>query len=147
MADILITRVFDAPRDRVFGHWVRAADLAAWFAPKGFTVTLSEADARPGGRWRVEYRSDESGQEYHEYGEFRVVEPPERLELTLTQQAADGEPGPETVVTVAFADHGGKTEMAFQQTGFTSVAVRDGNAEGWQECFKKLDTRLSEGER
>lgn len=143
MDGISITRIFDAPRDRVYGNWVRAEDLAGWFAPKGCTVTRSEVDARPGGSWRVEYRSDESGQEYHEYGEFRVVEPPERLELTLTQQAADGDPGPETVVTVAFADHGGKTEMVFLQTGFTSVAARDGNAEGWQGCFKKLDTQLS----
>jgi uncharacterized protein YndB with AHSA1/START domain len=143
MADISITRVFDAPRDRVYGNWVRAADLSGWFAPKGCTVTHSEVDARQGGRWRVEYRSDESGQEYHEFGEFRVVEPVERLVFTLTQQAVGSEQGPETVVSVSFADHDGKTEMAFQQTGFTSVAVRDGNAEGWQECFKKLDTRLS----
>lgn len=144
--DISITRIFDAPRDLVFRNWVRAAELGAWFAPDGFTVTRCEVDARPAGRWQVEFRSG-TGDAHREYGEFREVVRPERLVFTLTQQGADGGAGPETLVTVVFADHGSKTEMTFRQAGLGSMETRDGNAGGWKECFDKLEKHLSGGRR
>jgi uncharacterized protein YndB with AHSA1/START domain len=140
---IPIARTFDAPRDLVFRHWVRPEDLSTWFAPEGFTVTGCEVDARPGGRWRVEFKSA-AGQVHREYGEFREIVAPQRLVFTLTQQDGDGNTGPETLVTVTFAEQGAKTEMTFEQTGFESAPARDGNAEGWKECFDKLRQHLSE---
>ncbi|WP_203861151.1 SRPBCC family protein [Plantactinospora mayteni] len=138
---IPIVRIFDAPRDLVFRTWTTAEEVGTWFAPPGFEVTRCELDARPGGRWQVEFRSAD-GETHREYGEFREVVPPERLVLTLTQADGAGNTGAETVVTVVLADQGGKTEMTFEQTGFESVAVRDGNAEGWRGCFDKLDQHL-----
>ncbi|AVT31179.1 MULTISPECIES: SRPBCC domain-containing protein [unclassified Plantactinospora] len=138
---IPIVRVFDAPRDLVFRTWTRPEEVGTWFAPPGFQVTRCELDARPGGRWQVEFRSPE-GATHREYGEFREVVPPERLVFTLIQSDDAGNTGAETVVTVLLADHDGKTEMTFEQTGFESVAVRDGNAEGWRGCFDKLDAHL-----
>lgn len=143
---IPITRVFDAPRDLVFRNWVRAEDLSTWFAPEGFTVSRCEVDARPGGRWRVEFRSV-AGDVHREYGEFREVVEPERLVFTLTQQDGNGNTGPETLVTVDFVERSFKTEMTFEQTGFESATVRDGNAEGWKECFDKLERHLSQTTR
>ncbi|MDH2425351.1 SRPBCC domain-containing protein [Sphaerisporangium sp. TRM90804] len=143
---ISIVRLFDAPRALVFRTWVRAEDLGAWFAPEGFSVTDCEVDPRPGGRWHVHYRSAE-GELFRESGEFREVVEPERLVFTLLQQPPDGYLGADTLVTVAFAERGAKTEMAFLQTGFDSAALRDGVAEGWQGCFGKLDERLSANAR
>lgn len=141
---ISIVRIFDAPRELVFGNWVRAEDVATWFAPVGFTVAGCAVDARPGGHWWVEYEST-GGDRHREYGEFREVVPPERLVFTLTQQDGAGNTGPETLVRVILAERGGKTEMTFAQTGFRSAAVRDGNAGGWRGCFDKLDTHLAVG--
>jgi len=67
--------------------------------------------------------------------------------FTLTQQDGDGNTGPETLVTVVFVERGAKTEMTFVQTGFDSAAMRDGNAEGWRECFDKLEEHLSRNTR
>lgn len=142
---ISIVLIFEAPRKLMFRHWVRPEDLSAWFAPAGFTVTGCQVDARPGGRWQVEFTSA-AGQVHREYGEFREVVAPERLAFTLTQQDGEGNTGPQTQVTVTFADQDSKTEMTFEQTGFTSTAARDGNAEGWKECFDKLEQRLPETE-
>ncbi|WP_433330266.1 SRPBCC domain-containing protein [Spirillospora sp. CA-294931] len=50
------------------------------------------------------------------------------------------------MVTVGLAEHGTKTEMTFEQSGFGSAAVRDGNSEGWRECFAKLDAHLAHEE-
>lgn len=49
---IVSTRVFDFPRDLVFGAWTDPAHLAHWWGPKGFTNSFHEFDLRPGGNWR-----------------------------------------------------------------------------------------------
>jgi uncharacterized protein YndB with AHSA1/START domain len=138
---ISIVRDFDAPRELVFRDWIDPEEVATWFAPDGFTVTLCEVDGRRAGSWRVEYES-ESGERYLEYGVFHEVRPPEELVFTLKQESGTGRIGPTTLVTVQFADIGGKTRMSFVQTGLTSTVMRDDHVEGWSECFHKLARRL-----
>jgi len=50
--EVLITRVFDAPRELVWKAWTDPKDLVHWWGPKGFTNTFQEIDVRPGGVWR-----------------------------------------------------------------------------------------------
>jgi uncharacterized protein YndB with AHSA1/START domain len=140
--EITIVHVFDAPRELVFRNWVDAVDVRTWFAPDNCTVTFCEIDARPGGKWRVEYRHDVGG-DYIEYGEFQEVVEPERLAFSLTQEDGEGNVGPRTLITVRFSEAGAKTEMTFNQTGFESPAKRDNNTEGWNECFRKLDMHMA----
>jgi uncharacterized protein YndB with AHSA1/START domain len=141
--EITIVRLFDAPRELVFRNWVDAVDVKTWFAPDDCTVTFCEVDARPGGKWRVEYRYDSGGGYYIEYGEFHEVIEPERLTFSLTQEDGDGNVAHRTLITVRFVDAGAKTEMSFTQTGFETPARRDNNTEGWNECFRKLDVNLA----
>jgi uncharacterized protein YndB with AHSA1/START domain len=132
-----VVEVFDAPRERVFQNWVEPDHVKAWFAPDGFTVTHCEVDARPGGRWRVDYRSG-SGAAYVEYGTFQEVVYPERLVFSLTREGGHNRSRLTTSVTVTFTNKGAKTEVTFHQTGFDSTATRDANVEGWKECLRKL---------
>lgn len=140
--DIAIVQVFDAPRALVFRNWTDPADVSAWFAPDNCTVTFCTVDARPGGKWRVEYRH-ESGGAYFEYGEFHEVVAPERLVFTLTQEDGAGNVSPTTLVTVTFTEKGEKTEMNFHQTGFETLTKRDDHVEGWNECFCKLEAHMA----
>ena len=140
--DLTIVHLFDAPRALVFRQWIDPEDLAAWFAPDDCTVTRSEVDARPGGTWRVEYRCG-SGGAYAEYGAFDEIVPPERLTFSLTQEDDKGNIGPQTRVTVSFADVDGRTQMTFSQTGFATAKKRDSHTEGWNECFRKLAAHLA----
>jgi uncharacterized protein YndB with AHSA1/START domain len=140
--DAVITRSFSASADLVFRQWVTPEGLRRWFAPDGFTVTLAETDPVPGGRWQVEMRS-EDGEVYLEYGDYREIDSPRRLVFTLTQ-GHDSDVGPRTAVTVDFSDKDGRTEMAFLQEGFETAERRDGNIEGWNECFNKLEASLTE---
>ncbi|MCY1012557.1 SRPBCC domain-containing protein [Nannocystis pusilla] len=139
--EIEIVRVFDAPRELVFDSWIRAEHVREWFAPDGHTTTDCEVDARPDGSWRVEYRS-ERGARFSERGRFNEVSRPDRLSFTLTQ-VSESSAGPETVVTVTFAAVGNGTQVRFHQTGFESAQRRDGNAEGWNECFAKLGRHIA----
>lgn len=142
--EITVVHVFDAPRELVFRNWIDAADVRTWFAPDNCTVTFCEVDARPGGKWRVEYRCDFGG-DYIEYGEFHEVVEPERLVFSLTQEDGDGKVDHRTLITVSLANVGAKTEMTFNQTGFETSSRRDNNAEGWNECFRKLGAHIAKG--
>ena len=139
-SDLEIVVLFDAPRELVFRNWTEASDLRTWFAPEGCVVTACEISARPGGQWRVEFRSAE-GTDCVEYGEFREVIEPERLVFTLTH--IEGQKVRlETLVTVTFTAVGSSTRMTFQQTGFDTPTRRDDHREGWSECFRKLGEHL-----
>ena len=52
--EIVLSRVYDAPRELVFAAWTKPEHLTVWFGPKGFTTTTRECDARVGGRWRFD---------------------------------------------------------------------------------------------
>jgi uncharacterized protein YndB with AHSA1/START domain len=139
---IELTREFAAPRELVFRNWTDAGKMQGWFAPDGHTVTEAEADARPGGHWRIAFASA-AGELHVESGEFLEIEAPHRLVLTLTQSDAAGREGQKTRITVTLTEAEGRTRMHFVQTGYTSAAARDGNREGWSECFAKLERQLA----
>lgn len=52
--EIVLCRVFDAPRELVWQAWTDKAHVGQWFGPKGFTITTHEIDIRVGGRWRFD---------------------------------------------------------------------------------------------
>jgi uncharacterized protein YndB with AHSA1/START domain len=139
-SELAITRVFDAPRELVWKAWTE--DLDQWSAPRGFTIPVSEGDLRPGGKWHAVMVTPE-GKELPLGGVYREIVPPERLVFTHAWDDATGKAGPETVVTVILTARGNKTEMNFRQTGFDSVESRNGHADGWGQCFERLDEILS----
>jgi|SRR3954452_2699741 uncharacterized protein YndB with AHSA1/START domain len=136
MPELAITRVFDAPRELVFAAWTDPDQLASWLGPHGYTGAAVTLATRPGGAWRACIRSPE-GDEHWMHGVYREVSAPERLVFTFAWDT-EGDLRTETVVTIDFADLGGKTEMTFVQTGFPTVADRDGHHEGWTSSFDDL---------
>jgi len=140
--ELRIDREFDAPRALVYANWTEAEHFGAWFAPAGFDVLECSVDLRPGGVWRVVYRSA-GGELYKEHGEFIEVIRPEFLHLTLVNENAHGGTMFRTEVTVTFREHDGKTMMAFVQTGFPSEELRDAIRGGWGTCFAKLEQQLA----
>jgi uncharacterized protein YndB with AHSA1/START domain len=141
--ELTITRVLDAPRALIFSMWTDPSHIKQWWGPRGYTTLFCEMDLRVGGRWRVESRRDDDGSTTAEEGVFREVVEPERLVFTHEWDSEKGKPGSETLVTVTFAEHEGKTTMTFRQDGFTSMRVRDGHGEGWSESFDMLAEHLA----
>ncbi|WP_328442562.1 SRPBCC family protein [Amycolatopsis sp. NBC_00438] len=135
-SELTITRVFDAPRELVFAAWTDPDHLASWLGPSGFTGCAVTLDTREGGHWRACIRSPE-GDEHWMRGVYREITAPARLVFTFGWDA-DGDRGVDTLVTIDFADLGGKTEMTFTQTGFPTVAERDGHHDGWTSSFDDL---------
>ncbi|WP_238148192.1 SRPBCC domain-containing protein [Rothia halotolerans] len=146
---IEIEREFAASRERVFRRWTDAEALARWFAPPGYVTLRSAADPRPGGAWRLDFRSDSGEHEYSEQGLYREVEPWDRLVLTLTQ--VDGAAAnPLTVVTVLLEEVGDaeapRTRMRFTQSGYDSRRLREDNEQGWRGCLTALARDLEASE-
>lgn len=136
---LVIARVFNAPRARVWRAWT-TDEMSRWAAPRGFTVTHSDADVRPGGAWRATMRSPD-GVDHSAHGVYREVVEPERLVFT---HAWDEPDAVETVVTVTFIEDDGRTQMTFRQEGFRSVGSRDGHQGGWNEAFDRLGETLAQ---
>jgi uncharacterized protein YndB with AHSA1/START domain len=135
--ELVITRVFNAPRELVFRAWTDAGHAKSWWGPRDYPATHLEMDVRPGGVWRGRLRSTASGEELGLGGVFREVAPPERVVFTFAWEE-EGERGLETLVTVTFAEQDGKTHMTFRQTPFQSVEERDGHRGGWSSSFDRL---------
>lgn len=136
--ELAITRVFEAPRTLVFRAWTDPEQMARWAAPRGYSRGQASADVRVGGSYRACIRSPE-GQDHWVHGQYREIVAPERLVMTHGWLDERGQPGPMTLVTVTFEALGPRrTRMNFLQTGFDSVASRDGHDGGWTSSFEQL---------
>jgi uncharacterized protein YndB with AHSA1/START domain len=140
--ELVITRLFDAPRELVFEAWTDPKHLAQWWGPRDYPAAQVKLDVRPGGAWRHCLRSTETGNDLWHRGVFREVVAPERLVFTFAWEE-EGERGLETLVTVTFADDGGKTRMTLRQTPFQSDGERDGHQGGWNSTFDRLADHLA----
>jgi uncharacterized protein YndB with AHSA1/START domain len=141
--EVVVTRVLDAPRSLVFKLWTRPEHLVRWWGPHGFTTTSCTIDPRAGGAYRICIRSPE-GVDHWMHGRYREVREPDHLIFTFAWETADGASGHETLVTVAFQEHDGKTMVTFHQAVFQSTADRDSHHEGWSECLEGLVAYVSQ---
>src|SRR4029453_17854672 len=89
--ELILTRVFDAPRSLVFKAWTEPEYLVRWWGPQGFTTTIIRNAVRPGGAYRVHMRGPE-GDDHWPQGVYREVVEPERLVMTGRWSDADGKP-------------------------------------------------------
>ncbi len=135
--ELVIRRVFDAPRELVWKAWTDRDRVLKWLGPKEFTALDFELDPRPGGAWHSRMRGP-NGAGYSNGGTVREVEEPERLVFTFGWDNEDGTPGREMEITITLDERDGKTEMTFSQGTFESLEDRDGHREGWSESFDKL---------
>ena len=78
--EIVMTRVFDAPRNLVFDAFTKPELLKQWLlGPPGWSMPVCEIDLRIGGRYRYVWRRDTDGTEMGCGGVYREVVPPARL--------------------------------------------------------------------
>jgi uncharacterized protein YndB with AHSA1/START domain len=78
--EIVNTRVFDAPRAKVFGAFANPTELAQWWGPDGFTNTINQFEFRPGGAWRYVMHGP-NGANYVNASDFLEIVPPEKIVL------------------------------------------------------------------
>ena len=111
--EIVLTRVFDAPRELVFEAWTKPEHAMKWFGPKGFSCTLHEMDVRVGGRWRFDMLAPD-GKLYPNRIEYLEIVPNERL---VFWHGDDIDDDPKRFyVTITFdMQHNNKTVVTMRQ--------------------------------
>jgi uncharacterized protein YndB with AHSA1/START domain len=149
--EMVITRVIDAPRERVWEAWIDEKQRARWWGPNGFSTTTHEYSLKPGGVWHHTMRGPD-GAEYPNKSIFEEVVPPERLVYAHGGGRKDAETlGARFRTTVTFKALGNKTEVTLRSV-FPSQADRDrvvkefGAIEGGKQTLGRLAAHLERGE-
>jgi uncharacterized protein YndB with AHSA1/START domain len=139
--EIVLTRVFDAPRDLVFEAHTSCEHMKNWWGPRKYEIAECDVDFRPGGAYRMVHKAE--GEEHVFSGEFREIVRPERIVWTFEW---GGAPGHGSVDTLTLEEHDGKTTLTATSV-FSSVEDRDGMLksgmeEGAAETYDRLDEYL-----
>jgi uncharacterized protein YndB with AHSA1/START domain len=141
-----LSRRFNAPRKRVFEAWTNPDVLNEWWAAMpSMRPSGAELDLRPGGRYRLSMFDTENNVEHTVGGEYREVNPPERLAFTWrwesnAEQMAGSD---DTLVVVEFVEDGDATEVVLTHCGFANEEIRGMHEHGWNGTFDSLEQYLS----
>jgi uncharacterized protein YndB with AHSA1/START domain len=145
--DLVLTRVINAPREKLFRAWTETALLKRWFAPLPWTTTKVETDVRPGGSILVVMRSPE-GSEFPNRGVYLEVVKNERLVSTDAYTKA-WEPSEKPFMTVilTFEDLGGKTKYTARVRHWTAADYeahkKMGFHQGWGQATDQLEALVA----
>ncbi len=136
--EVVITRVFDAPRRLVWECYTNPEHLPHWMlGPEGWTMPVCEIDLRPGGEWHFVWRRSD-GTELGMRGVYREITPPERLVNTESW----GADWPETLNTLILSEEAGKTTlrqtMLYPSKEARDAALKTGMKEGASISFDRL---------
>jgi len=140
--EIVLTRVFDAPRDLVFEAMTRPELLKRWFGPHGWNLVQCDVDLRVGGAWRYVLEGPD-GSSMGMGGEYREIVPGER---TVHTEAMDDYPG-DSVVTMVLTEQDGRTTMTgtvlYDSQETRDAVVASGMEHGAAETYDRLADTLA----
>lgn len=144
--EIVISRVFEAPRELVWEAWTNPKHVAQWWGPNGFKTTIHEMDVRQGGVWRHTMHGPD-GTDYPNKSVFTEIVIPDRI-VYLHGGGKKGGPGAQFEGTWTFEDQGGRTKLTIRML-FPTQADRDrviaeyGAVEGGKQTLARLATHLT----
>jgi len=144
--DLVMTRVFDAPRELVFKAWIETKHVAQWWGPAGFTNPVCEVDARKGGAIRIHMRAP-NGVVYPMTGVFQEIDEPGRLVFISSALDEKGNSMFDILNTVTFEDQRGKTTLTLQARVIQETAVAPqylkGMELGWSQSLDRLAAQVA----
>jgi uncharacterized protein YndB with AHSA1/START domain len=136
---ILITRVFDAPRQLVYRAYTTPELIRRWWAGDRGEVTSAEVDLRPGGSWRYVMIAN-AGFEVAFHGEYQEVIPGERVVAT---EIYEGAPDAAAVTTTTFTERDGRTTLSILVQHISrenrDLHLNSGMEAGMQESMNHLE--------
>src|SRR5690349_8729137 len=135
--EIVMTRVFDAPRRLVFDAFSKPELLKRWFGPRGWSLVVCEVDLKVGGGFRFVLRGPD-GKEMGMRGRYLEIVPPER---SVHMESFDDYPG-ESRVTAVFVEQGGKTTLTatvlYPSKEVRDIVIQSGMEHGAAESYDRL---------
>jgi uncharacterized protein YndB with AHSA1/START domain len=145
--ELVLTRLLDAPRERVFQAWTDPVHLQKWWGPEAFSNPRCDWEARPGGAIRVDMRGPD-GTVYPMGGEVLEVVPPERIVFLSRALDVAGRPLFQVRHEVALAEDGGRTRLSLRakvvEAGPEAAPYLGGMEQGWTGSLLRLDALVWE---
>ncbi len=142
--EVVMTRVFDAPRQMVYDAFTKPELLKRWFGPRGHSMDLCEVDLRVGGGFRFVLRMP-NGRTMGMRGVYQELDPPER---SVHLESFDDFPGEPAVVTSILTESAGKTTLTITVLSpsreVRDAMIRTGMEHGAAESYDKLAELLAE---
>lgn len=140
-----MSKIIKAPRSRAFEAWTRPEDLLYWFAPGAMKAASIDVDLTVGGsfRWAMQGPSPRTGENMQIVftGIFQEIVPDELLKFSWQ---SEGDSGDSTVVTVAFADVDGGTEVMLTHEHIANTDLYNRNKMGWGSMLDKLSVLVEQ---
>jgi uncharacterized protein YndB with AHSA1/START domain len=151
--EFVMERTFNAPRELVFKTYTKCEHLTNWWGPKGWTLPVCEMDFRPGGSWLYCMRGPDGEESWGKAVYHEIVEP-KRIVYADTFVDSDGnviEGTPEMLITVAFSEEKGKTNLKmitiFPTVEALEAVINMGMEQGVTETLDRLEAYLAVAER
>ena len=147
--ELVLTRLIDAPREKLYRAWTDPELLKQWFAPLPYTTPHAETDVRPGGSSLIVMRGPE-GPDMPNRGVYLEVVPNEKLVFTdaYTEAWVPSEK-PFMTVTLTFEDEDGKTRYTARVRHWTKEDTeaheKMGFHVGWGICADQLTALVTKG--
>ena len=147
--DLVLTRLIDAPRAKLFDAWTKPELLKQWFAPLPYTTPSAEMDVRPGGANKITMRGPD-GVDMPNRGVYLEVVPNERLVFTdAYTEAWAPSAKPFMTVILTFEEEAGKTRYTARVRHWTvedrEAHEKMGFHEGWGLCADQLEALVTKG--
>jgi uncharacterized protein YndB with AHSA1/START domain len=141
--EVVLTRVFDAPRQMVFDAFTRPELLKRWFGPRGWSLVVCEVDLKVGGEFRYVLRGPD-GRDMGMRGVYREIAPPDR---SVHMESFDDFPGAESQVTTVLVERDGKTTLTatvlYPSQEVRDAVIQSGMEHGAAETYDKLAELLA----
>jgi len=140
--ELVIERVFHAPRTLVWEAWADPKRMVQWMGPREHPAVCLEGNFKVGGTWRGCLRGADQEELWHG-GEYREIVEPGRLVFTFFWEGGDGKPENVMLIALTFTELGPKqTKMTMLQTQFRDAEQRDRHRGGWTSTFDRLEEFL-----
>ncbi len=163
MKEFVITRVFDAPRERVWKAWTEAERLKQWWGPQGFKVHTCKVDLRPGGVFLYGMTAPDGSDMWGKFT-YREIVAPQKLVFIVsfsdpkggvTRHPWSADWPLEILSTVTFEARGGKTKVTVQWVPHNATELeretfedgRDSMKQGWTGTFDQFAAYLKNPEK
>lgn len=138
---VRLTRMVQAPPQRVFEAMTAPQQVADWWGPDGFTCPEVTLDLRVGGVYRIAMQPPD-GELFHLTGVYIEVEPPSRLAYTFRWEPPDPDDR-ENMVRIALRERDGATEVELNQGPFATEARCDLHKAGWTDTLARLASHVA----
>jgi uncharacterized protein YndB with AHSA1/START domain len=148
--DVIVTRAFDAPRERLWRAWSEPDEVMRWWGPQGFTSPMCRMDFRTGGTTLVCMRSDQGWELFNTWS-YRSIVPMERIEFVNGFADRDGKSVTPTelglpsgiprevlhVVTFSAID-GARAKLTVHEHGYPDAEIVEISRAGMEQCLDKM---------